>query len=80
MHALHEHQVERDAGDDAGGEPDGDESPAAAQRSQCGFGQLAADRVDDHIGTAGQGVAQRAAKVARLVVDQALGAVTGCHV
>src|ERR1700730_5618260 len=80
LHTLDEHQVERDARDDTGGESDGDEPPAAAERSQCGFGQLTADRVDDRTRTVGHGVAQRAAEVTRLVVDEVLRAVTCCPI
>ena len=60
--ALHQHQVQRDAGDDAGREPHRDEPPAAAQRPQRGFGQLTADRVDDRVGAVGQRLAQRIAQ------------------
>ena len=64
LNSLDQNQVQRNAGDDARGVADGDEAAAAAQRPQCGFGQLAADRVDDGVGAVGQRVAQRGAQVA----------------
>ena len=72
LNALHQHEVERDAGDHAGGVADGDEPTAPAQRAQCGFRQVATDRVDDGVGAVGQCVAQRGAQITGAVIDEML--------
>ena len=76
VNALDQHQIQRDAGDHAGGEPDGDEAAAAAQRPQCGLGQLTADRVDHHVGAArdARRAARRAGRPSRWLI-RLLGAV-----
>ena len=68
--ALHQHQVQRDTRDDAGGETHGDEPSAPPQRAQRGFGQFTAHRIDDRVGTVGKGLAQPVAQRDRPVVDQ----------
>ena len=74
LDTLEQHQVERDARDRPGRVAHGHEAAAPVQRAQGGLGELAPDRVDDHVGALREGVAQGLAQVAGAVVDEALRA------
>src|SRR5215211_2263308 len=80
VHALHEHQVERDVRDDAGCIADGDEAAAAAQSSQCGFGELATNGVNDGVGSFGKCLPKRGPQITRSMVDQMSCTVRSCHI
>ena len=77
LDALQQHQVERDPGDRSRGVADGHEPAAVAQRPQGRLGEVAADRVDDDVGTVGERGAQRRPQVAGAVVDHVGGPALG---
>ena len=67
---LQQHEVERYPRDDARRVADGDEPTTEAQRSQRGFGQVAADGIDHDVGAVRHRGAQGLAEIARPVVDE----------
>ena len=63
VHALEQHEVERDARDRARRVADGDEAATPVQRAQRRLGEVAADGIDDDVAAVGKAVAQRLAQV-----------------
>ena len=63
VHALQQHEVERDPRDDARRVADSDEAAAAAQRAERRLGEVAADRIDDHVAAVGEDLAERLAQI-----------------